>query len=202
MSDLDVFGPLVVDTEIGQQVEATLSEWYPTYLSMLARSLPGIASLPSPNSYVHTSDPNHFAEDAPPTCVIAIPGTLGEPKRDSQGCYRAYWDLRVVVFVQANDRDATEQLAKYYAAATRAILVHKPSLGNFAEGTQWRGTSYGIRVPDKDQRTKGSCENRFAVDVRDVVQAFAGPTAPITIEPTDWPEVTSVKATLTPQPLQ
>jgi hypothetical protein len=201
MSDLDVFGPLVVDTEIGAQIEATLAEWYPTYLAMLVRNVPSIGSLPAPGSYVHTSDPTHFPEEAPPTCVIAVPGTMGEPKRDAAN-WRAMWDVRIVVFVQAVDRNTTEQLAKYYATATRAILVQKPSLGNFAEGTSWRGTSYGIRVADRDQRTKGSCENRFAVDVRDVVQAFTGPVNPITTLPADWPSVSRVTTILTPQPLQ
>jgi hypothetical protein len=205
MSD-SVFGELVVDTEIGDQVQATLALWFPTYLGLLNRQLVAaginIGDLPAPGSYVHTSNANHFPEEAPPAVVIAIPGTMGEPVRDGCNNYRAFWDVRVTVFVTAPSRDLTERLAKYYGTAVRLMMEQKPSLGNFAEGTTWKGTSYSVKVADRDERTLGSCENRFRVDVRDVVQAFAGPQAPIEDVPASWPEVTSTKVTLTPQPLQ
>lgn len=205
MTDLDIFGPLVVDTEPGYAVEATLRKWFPTYAAYLSRALiaAGInlgGPLPIPGSYVHSSDPNHFPEEAPPAIVIAIPGTLGDPKRDQQN-YRAFWDVRVSAFVDGGDRELTEHLAKYYATLLRAILIHKPSLGDFAEGTEWRGTTYGIRIADRDQRTLGSCEVRFAVDVRDVVQRFAGPSAPITTVPASWPTAESVTLTVAPTPI-
>lgn len=204
MTDLNVFGASIIDTEIGNAVESTLDTWFATYLSYLDRALIGaginIGSLPTPGSYVHSADPNHFPEEQPPTVVISIPGTLGEPKRDSAN-YRAFWDLRVVVFVTAPDRASTEALAKYYGAAVRMMLVQKPSLGNFAEGISWRGTQYSTRIADRDQRTLGSCENRFSVDVRDVVQAFAGPITPITTIPANWPTVTDVAVSITPDTL-
>jgi hypothetical protein len=205
MSDVDIFGPLVVDTEPGLAMEATLQEWFPTYASYLSRALVAAGvdiggDLPLPGAYVHSSDANHFPEETPPAIVIATPSTLGEPKRDSKN-YRAFWDVRVVAYVDSNTRDNTEHLAKYYATLIRAIVVHHPSLGDFAEGTVWRGTSYGIRVPDKDQRTLGSCEVRFEVDVRDVVQQYAGPPAPITTVPPSWPTADSVTLTVAPTPI-
>lgn len=205
MSDLTIFGPLVVDTEPGMAVEATLQFWFPTYLGLLNRALAAAGvdiggDLPTPGAYVHSSDPNHFPEEAPPAIVIAVPGTLGEPQR-FQRSYRSSWDVRVICFVESNTRDNTEALARYYATAIRAILVQKRSLGNFAEGTTWRGTQYGVRVKDSSQRTLGSAEVRFAVDVTDVVTEFAGPTVPITTVPADWPAATTVQVIPEPQPI-
>lgn len=198
MSDLDVFGPALIDTELGFALENTLRKWFPTYLALLARTLPDIDFLPEPGAYVHSSDPNHFPEEAPPAVLISVPGTTGQPMRDAKD-WRAMWDVRIVVFVTANTRELTEHLAKYYATATRMIMVQKPSLGEFAEGVSWRGVAYSTRVADRDQRTLGSSENRFAVDVRDVVRAFVGPLEPITTVPPAWPRATSVSVTTTPQ---
>lgn len=195
----NIFGAMVVDTELGTAVEATLTLWMPTYLAYLDRALAAAGiniggTLSPPGAYVHSSDANHFPEEAPPAVVIAIPGTLGEPRADAQN-YRAFWDVRISCFVDSNTRANTEALAKYYATAIRAVMVQKPSLGNFAEGTVWRGTQYGIRVSDREQRTLGSCEVRFSVGVRDVVQRFAGPPTPITTLPSDWPTAQTVNVT-------
>lgn len=205
MSDLNIFGPMVVDTELGTAIEATLEQWLPTYLAYINRALvaAGInvgGDLPAPGAYVHSSDANHFPEETPPAVVIAIPGTLGEPRRYG-GTYRAFWDVRIVCYVDGPSRDLTEALAKYYATAIRGVMVHKPSLGNFADATVWRGTQYGTRVSDRSQRTLGSCEVRFSVDVRDVVQEFAGPQNPITSIPADWPTATTVKVTPSASPI-
>ncbi|MGZ4530809.1 MAG: hypothetical protein ACXVXP_00485 [Mycobacteriaceae bacterium] len=200
MSDVQTFGSLVLGTDVSDAVTLTLQTWFPTYLAMMDRRLASLnlGSLPAPGSYVTSSDPRHWPEDQPPAVVVAVPGTLGQPKRDGSRNYRAFWDVRVIVFVTASDRESTERLAKYYGAAVRLLLLNKGSLGNFAAGTEWYGEFYETKIADRDQRTLGSCENRFSVDVRDVVRALGGPPAPITTQPADWPEATSVKATLTP----
>lgn len=204
MSD-DIFGPVIVDTQVGHAIEATLQLWMPTYLAMVTRKLTSlgvdIGYLPTPASYVHTSDPDHFPEEKPPCIVIAIPGTIGKPLRDARN-YRAMWDARVTVFVTAPNRAMTSALEKYYATAIRTLLLNKRSLGGFAEGIDWSGVTYGVRIADEDKRTLGSSECRFAVDVRDVVQVFAGPLQPITDIPADWPLATKVIATLEPRAIQ
>lgn len=199
MSDLDIFGPLVLWTDVGNAVTLTLQTWYETYLEMVSRKIGQPSGwLPSPSSYVVTNDTNHFPEDQPPTVVVSVPGTMDRPKRDGQRLYRTCWDVRVTVFATAIDRESTESLVGYYGGATRALIVQKASLGNFAEGVEWLGEYYDTKISDRDQRTLGSCENRFSVDVRDVVKVFGGPTVPITSVPADWPTATNVKVQLAP----
>lgn len=201
MSDLDIFGSLVDGNDVSQAIEATLQEWADSYLGRMCRKISKPAGwLPSPGSYVHTNDPHYFPENAPPVVVIAVPGTLDTPIRDGGRYYRAQWDVRLTIFVQANDTDSTERLAKWYGAAFRELILQKRSLGGFAEGVSWHGELYGTRVSDRDQRTLGSCELRFGVDVRDVVKTFGGPTSPTTTEPANWPTATNVKVTFTPEP--
>lgn len=201
MSDANIFGSLITGDDVDQAVLLTLQTWAATYLERMCRKIgepPGW--LPYPNSYVRTNDPHYFPEDVPPVVVIAVPGTMEQPIRDGWKYYRAKWELCLTVFVQAGDRDATERLAKLYGAAFRELLMHKRSLGGFAEGIAWHGENYAVRVSDRDQRTLGSCENRFAVDVRDVVQTLAGPPTPTTTVPADWPQATQVRVNLTPSP--
>jgi hypothetical protein len=201
MSDASIFGSLITGDDVDQAVSATLQKWSDTYLERMCRKIGKPSGwLPSPGSYVFTNDPHYFPEDQPPVVVITVPGTLGSPIRDGQHYYRAQWDVRLTVFVQAQDRDSSERLAKFYGAAFRELILHKRSLGDFAEGVGWNGEEYGTRTSDRDQRTLGACELRFSVDVRDVVQTLAGPTDPIPSEPADWPEATSVRVTNTPEP--
>jgi hypothetical protein len=201
MSDEQIFGSLVDGNDVDDAVTATLQKWSDTYLNRMCRKIGQPEGwLPSPGSYVHTNDPHYFPEDQPPVVVVAIPGLSGRPIRDGQKYYRAEWDVQLTIFVQANDRDATERLAKQYGAAFRELLLHKRSLGGFAAGISWHEEQYGTRVSDRDQRTLGACELRFSVDVRDVVKTLGGPPTPITTEPSDWPTASSVKVTLEPEP--
>lgn len=200
MSDSVIFGNLVTGDDVDQAITLTLQTWAATYLERMCRKIGQPAGwLPYPQSYVHTNDPNHFPENQPPTVVVAVPGTSGRPIRDGSRNYRVEWDVRVAIFVRATDREATEKLAKYYGAAFRELLLQKRSLGGFAEGIEWHGEFYETRVSDRDQRTLGSCELRFCVDVRDVVKTLGGPTSPIPTEPADWPQATDVHVTLTPE---
>lgn len=201
MSDLEIFGSLITGDDVDQAVTSTLQTWSDTYLNRMCRKIGQTEGwLPSPGSYVHTNDPHYFPEDKPPVVVIAVPGTAERPIRDGQRYYRAKWDVRLVIFVQALDRESTERLAKLYGAAFRELLLQKRSLGGFAEGIVWHEELYGTRVADRDQRTLGSCELRFSVDVRDVVKTLGGPVSPITTEPADWPTATNVTSTFTPEP--
>lgn len=202
MSDAAIFGSLITRGDVKQAVHSTIETWAQTYLDRMCRKIGQPEGwLPPPGSYVHTNDPNHFPEDAPPCVVIAIPSTAGRPIRDGNRYYRAEWDVRVIIFVSAGDRDSTDALAEQYGAAFRELLLQKRSLGGFAEGIEWHGEFYDTKVSDRSQRTAGSCELRFCVDVRDVVKTLGGPQAPITTEPADWPLATSVKTTLTPEAL-
>lgn len=204
MSDEQIYGPLVIATDIEDGCTLTLQTWIPQYLGRVSRQI-GQDSLwlPAPKSYVVSSEPSHhWAEDQLPAVVLASTGTMGKPQRSAR-LYRAFWGLQVVVYVSANDQPATERLAKYYGAAVRSVLTAKADLGGIAAGVEWLGEKYNPGISDKDSRTRGSCSNSFSVDVRDVVQALGGPsvvTDPPVVPP-DWPVADHVTVNLAPEAL-
>lgn len=211
MSSDAPFGPTNGRTEVGNGVEATLSEWMPTYLGFETRKLASlgvttsqglaVGNLPAPGAYVHSSDPNHFPEEQPPAVLICIPGTMDTPLQDGSRNYRTFYDVRLTVFVTAATRDDTEALAGYYSEALRMVILQKPALNGVSQGVKWLGESFDVRINDDDQRTLGSAENRFRVDARNVVQAFAGPMTPTVTPPPDWPAFQSARVNVQPESL-
>jgi hypothetical protein len=198
-----IFGLTAGAEDLAAGIKGMLQEWMPTYLAYESRKIAAqgstIGDLPDIGAYVVSNDPYHFPEEAPPALLIAIPGTMDEPLKDGSRNYRAFYDVRLVVFIDSDSRDNTDALARYYSEAIRMAVVQKPAMDGAAEGVLWLGESFGTRTHDVTQRTLGSAENRFRVDVRNVVTAFAGPLSPIVTTPDDWP--TAVSAKVTPEPL-
>lgn len=193
MSDLEVFGPLVIATDVEDAVEATLKLWMQTYLERMVRHIGKPAGwLSPPKSYTVSSDFDHFPEEAVPAVLIICPN-IDKPLMDGKREYRATFPIKLGIFVEARDRRSSERLAKYYAAALGELLLHKGSLGDFAIATTWEGDEYGTRVSDHSQRTFGSAEIKLAVEVRQVRKRLSGPgavpPAPQT-PPGPWPLVT------------
>lgn len=203
MSD-QIYGPLVLATDIEDGATLTLQTWMPQYVGRVSRKVRNGDSLwlPAPKSYVVANDPTHWPEDQLPAIVLASPGTMGKPQRSGR-LYRAFWQLQVVVYVSSNDRPATERLAKFYGGAVRSVFTAKADLGGIAAGCEWLGEKYDIRISDRDERTLGSCSNTFSVDVRDVVQALGGPSlvTPPEVVPPDWPVADHVTVNLAPEAL-
>lgn len=205
MSDLEVFGPLVLATEPEDAVKATMKLWMATYLGRVTRHIgkdPGW--LVPPKSYTITSDFDHFPEEAVPAVLIMCP-KVDKPEMDGKREYRAVFPITVGILVEASDRNSSERLAKYYGGAFRELLLHKGSLGDFATATAWVGEDYGTRISDRSQRTFGSAEVRLDVEVRKVVRRLSGPIAPLVnpdVAAPAWPRVTkNTPPTLSPIPL-
>lgn len=205
MSDLDIFGPLVVGTATEEAVQATLERWMLTYLGRLDRAIGKTPPwLKPPRSYTITSDWDHFPEEAVPAVLIMCSG-VEKPLMDGKREYRAIFPVKVGIFVESQDRASTDRLAKYYGAALRELLLHKGSLGNFATATTWEGERYGTRVSDRSQRTFGTAEVELNVEVRRVVKRLSGPAEPLAKPgeaPPSPPTVTKeTRVKLSPEPL-
>lgn len=203
MSDLEVFGPLVLATDVEDALEVTLKKWMATYLGFTERHIGKPANwLPAPKSYTVTSDFDAFPEEAVPAVLLICPG-IDKPLMDGKREYRAVFPVRVGIRVESRDRRASERLAKYYAGALRSLLVAKGSLGDFAEATTWTGEEYGTHVSDRSQRTFGSADIKLNIEVRKVVKRLTGPAEPAkdpSVPPLAWPTVAHITpVVLTPQ---
>jgi hypothetical protein len=193
MSDVEVFGPLVLATDVEDAVEATLKLWMATYLGFVDRHIGRVSPwLLPPKSYTVTSDWDAFPEEQSPAVLIMCPGVT-KPLMDGKREYRAIFPVSIGVRVEAPDRRSTERLAKYYGGAIRALLSGKGSLGDFAVATTWEDEKYGTHVSDRSQRTFGSADLKFNVEVRQVVRRLSGPAEPLKapgVAPAAWPKVT------------
>lgn len=200
MSDLEVFGNFKLPTEIDDAVQGTLEQWIGTYLRLVERRLgKEMGWLPNPKSYIVSSDFDHYPEEQLPAIIIESRGTAGRPKMDGTKYYRSEFGIKVSVFVEASDRRSTEQLAKYYVAALRLLVMQKGSLGGFAIASCWEDESYSAFTSDRTQRTIGTATVSFNVEVREVGQRLSGPSVPIETEPGAIPKATKVTPGVKPE---
>lgn len=202
MSDLEIFGPIVLATDVEDAIEVTMKKWMPDYLAFTERHIGKPAEwLPRPNSYTVTSDWDAFPEESVPAVLIMCPA-VDKPLMDGQREYRATFPVRVGIRVESKDRRSSERLAKFYGGAFRALLLAKGSLGNFAEATTWLGEEYGTHISDRTQRTFGTADVKLNIEVRNVVRRLTGPAVPSTkpeTEPADLPRFTKGAVTIVAQ---
>lgn len=196
---MTLYGTIITGKHVRAAVEATLKRWMPDYIGEVARRNGKAAGdLPNFRSYSSVLEPDKFTEDQLPSCVIVAPGLFGEPHRRGTGRYEADWSVGVGAVVRGKDRASTFDLTEYYAAAVRAILVQHPSLGGFAQHTDWLGERYD-ELSTQDLRTIAFAVVQFSVTVEGVVDTSQGPTAPSGVtpppDPGDWRTVQSVTVT-------
>jgi len=193
MSDLEVFGPLVLATDVENAYVATLKLWMPTYLGFVERHIGDeFGTLPLPGSYTFSSDFNHFPEEQLPAILISS-DKLAHPQPDGTKAYRATFPMKVGVAVSSQDRTSSERLAKIYAGVIRSIFTDKGSLEDFAVATDWLSEDYGVHVSEASARTFGAAQLEFQTEVRNVSRRFAGPQEPSStpgVEPGALPLIT------------
>lgn len=176
MSDLSTYGSLVLIPEVEDSLEATLKEWIPYYAAYVSRKAGKPGFLPDPKSYVATSDFDHFPEEKCPAVLLEC-GEIMNPIADGRREYRATFPLRVGIFVESKNRDATERLAKLYEGAIRQLILHRGSLGHKGWATIWKATKINPEVANRSQRTIASAEIHFSTEVRGAAQRLGGPVS-------------------------
>lgn len=201
-----IYGPILSPVDVQVAVRTTIKQWVATYLAVVER-LNDLdpKKLPHPKSYVLKDDGTltKRPEDQTPSVVILCPGTAGDPVMDGEGLYRVPWAVSVAAIVSARDQETSSDVAKFYAAAIRALLVQQGSLGGFAASTRWRGER-NDDLRSEDDRTLAVGVNVFEVLVRDVVQKGAGLTEPPDepYEEAEPPTVDEVEVELNPEEIE
>lgn len=209
MSDLEIFGPLVMGTDVEDAIKATLETWFETYLAFVEREIvrrghkvPG-GKLPLPRSYTVSSDWDHFPEEQVPAVMVMAP-KMEKPRRDGKRTYRADFPFAVGIFVEGQDRSSTERLAKFYGAAIRALITGRGDLGGFANATVPTSEDWGRHISNRSQRTFGTAEVCFVTEVLNIGRQGGGPLevpAKPKTEPGANPRLTKPNVTLSPLPL-
>lgn len=192
---MSVFGPIIDANQVEEAVRTTLQIWFPTYLRELEiqRGLPA-GALPDPRAYVISGDNDREPEDQLPAVVIVSPGLADSAYQEGDGSFRAPWSVGVGIFTSAKDRESTEKLIRLYCAAARAIMLHKQSLGGFADGTEWIDEDFD-EIEFDDTRTIGAGLVELVVTVANVVNRRGGPLSPpdpVGQPGSNWPLVDEV----------
>lgn len=174
MSD-EVFGPLVIGTDVEQAALNTLQTWAPEYIPWVARKVGRDPStLPLPRSWVTSVDTDRWPEEQLPSVMLVSTGLTDEPQRDGRGVYTAHFAIGLAVVVSARDRAETDELAKIYTAALRAILLQHQSLGGIADAVEWVDERYDV-LPERNRRQLAAGQVVFRIQVPNVISGKNGP---------------------------
>lgn len=197
MSDENIFGPLVTGSQVEAAALNTLKLWAPEYLAWVARETGRDPdSLTLPRSWVTSVDTDRWPEEQLPSVMLISTGLTGEPSRDGKGRYTAHFAIGLAVVVSARDRATTDELAKLYTAALRAILLQHQSLGGLAQAVEWVDERYDALPDGKSRRQLAAGQVVFRVQVSNVISGKTGPRVP-RVDPTpDYPDTlaTTVEA--------
>ena len=144
---MNVYGPLILKTDVEGAVTDTLKLWFPTVLAEAERSAdvdPGTWSPPRSWSVVPEFAQRPGAQL--PAAVVVSSGTDWEATRLGDGTYSAWWNIDVLVLTTAADAPSASFLAGLYGALVRRILKGKPGLDGTASDLEWLGEEY-LDVP-------------------------------------------------------
>lgn len=209
VSDSNIYEAIVTPTMVERAVKATLADYISDYLGELER-VEGYAvdQIARPAGIITSSEFAKWDGDQLPLILIVSPGLDGKPvKRTGDGAHEAAWSVTVAAIVSDVDEIETRRLMGAYAGAIRAALVQHKALRStlhpqgFAQFVAWTDESYSD-IPFADTRALDSCRVVFSVGVESVVTQMAGPRAPSStpgVDPGDWPAVTGVGITVTPE---
>lgn len=207
MSATNVYGALVSAGQVERRIIGSLEDWLPFYLGEMER-LDGYdpGSLPVPVGYVRASEFAKWPEDALPVMLVMAAAT-SKVRKGQDGQHEAEWTVGVAPIVKDQSQGDSRDLATTYAAAVRGAVVQHKRLKSKAhpdgiEGSvEWLGEAYTDLAFDST-RTLGTARVIFSVTLDNVVSAAAGPrelpSTPPSIDPGDWPGVSSIDVKVNP----
>lgn len=200
-----VFGHFLTDWEVKVRLRDHLQEWMPDYLPNARRHGEAewgaeFSDFPLPASYtIVPRDPDRWAEDQLPAILVVSSGPTETMRRDGSGVYRGKFSIGVAAICSAGSEELTGLFADLYYKACEAILIDKPSLGGFAEGTIPGGPSDNAFLETSRDRTLASRFCDFQVTVDRILEVTGGPADHLVdpdTDPGDRPTVDTHELTL------
>lgn len=191
---VSVFGAFLTSWQLEQATIAHLQEWMPDYLpyvereaiEILGRDIPPLD--PVASYTVVPREPDQWEQL--PAILIVSPGVDGMPKEDGGGRYRATFNLGIGAICSTGEEDTSKLFADLYFTAASMIVMDKPSLGGFAEGSQMETMENDWLSPDRN-RTLAATFGNFKVRVAGIRTVTGGPSAHLEdpgTDPGNFPE--------------
>lgn len=200
-----LFGPIVSASEVEDAVEKSLRYWFPTYLAEMERRLKlRKAILAVPQNYTSRNSFDAVEGERTPKIVVIAPGLETEPMKNSTS-YRATWRLGIGIATGAKTEKDCNRHIKAYAAAARAIMIHKPQTicdngVPYLDEIVWLSEAYeDLDIPNQHRLYKAATL-WFAMDINAVTARRGGPPDP-NLAPNDFGDVEDVIIELDKDPL-
>lgn len=206
-----IFGSFLTDWQVEQAVISHLRAWMPDYLPHARRIGEAIreepfSDFPQPRSYsVTPREPDRWPEEQLPAFLIVSTGMIDPPRRDSAGNgeFRGKFSIGVGAICSAGEEEMSKLLAGLYFTAAAQILLDKPSLGGFAEGTTFQEPPQNDWLESDRDRTLAARFAVFAVEVKGILEITGGPAEHLddpTEDPGNVPTVLTTDLELEKQP--
>lgn len=197
----NLYGPIITEGDVRHAAEETLTLWMPSYLGEVAAQH-GLTrgDLPDIRSWTMAPVFEEWPEAQLPSVVVVTPGT-NEAAEWHNKMMTVAWTIGVAIVVSAKDREATGDLIGYYAAAARALMIHKGSLGGFATETHFMAERYDDHPLPEQERTLRTGVVTFSVIVPNMNSRYGGLAVPgdPTVDPGESPIITHVDEVVQPQ---
>lgn len=202
------FAPIVSAFEVERSIAELARVWIRDYLAEVARQR-GLDpdAFPAFRSIVASARQQRLLEDQLPTLILASPGivplTTGHVEARGSGAYTARWRLDAGAIVSARGNRQAVKLARFYAAAIRAMIVQQATDPRWAlvpvRRVDWTGERYD-ELDSTADRTLCSGVANFIVEVPEATNWLEGPTEPTYPRSAELPEVDRVNVTVTKFP--
>lgn len=165
------FGNLVIASDVEYMVRDVLQKWFPSYLREVERVVEWDAEpLATPRNYTNRNEFEAQIGEELPKVVVISPGLWELPTTpESNGYYRAEWQIAVGVTTAAPTEEKADRMVKMYAAAVRGMMVQNQDLNGLADGVRWLDENYADLPIDDQHANYKAAGVFFAVGVRDTV---------------------------------
>lgn len=175
----EIFGPLVTGSDVERWALETLQLWMPEYLAWTERRT-GRAShaIPAPADWAIGATTDGWPMGSLPSVLIVSPGLVKWTRHDGRGHVRGKYQLGVAVAVSETTRGAADRLARDYAGALRALLLHNPTLGGQVEALELVEEQYRPLADGAGGVVRASATVLLRAHVRGLASVGRGPKTP------------------------
>ena len=183
--------PLVIATDVDDQLLATLKTWSPTYLRLFYQDRQLAFKPAKPRTYANTFEGFEFLDHQLPAIVATtaqMTSTIGGGNRT----YEGIWTSLVASVVRGKRPAATRYLAAMYEGVVREMVLEKAG-GGPIDGLRFQ-RMYNEVVPDATGQGRYilAAVSQFQVSTDVVVQSYGGPDIPDADEYVDEATVVEV----------
>lgn len=169
-------GPLLTRGQVEKSMLSHVQTWLITYLAEVERQN-SLAphTIATPKSWEVVNEYTRYPEEQMPFIAVISPGIAPtKPMRDGDGQITAWWQLGVGAIVATRSERSAKDLAGYYGAALRGLVLQMPMLGGWASGVEWTEEKYDD-FPRVTERTMAAVRLGFTVEVESVLNVFNAP---------------------------